>query len=187
MNMKTQYELNNQNFSVLNTNRGLVLLWGILLLILGLLAIGASAFTTIVTVIFLGILLLISGIFIIVDAFKFWWQRWAGFLLHFLTGILYVVVGLMLINNPIFGSVSITLLLGCFYVVIGLFRLVYSSSLRVNSWEWSFFSGLISLLLGIFILINWPAASLFILGLFVGIDLLFAGWTYVMMALSARP
>jgi uncharacterized membrane protein HdeD (DUF308 family) len=160
-------------------------LWGIALLILGIFAIGAATFTTLLSIVLLGFIILIGGIVIILDSFTFWRGR-NGFLLHLLMGVLYIVVGCMLINSPLAGSISLTLLLGIFYLVLGLFRLYYSFSLRSPRWGWNFFNGLISALLGVFILMSWPESSLYIIGLFVGIDLLFCGWAYIMAALSAK-
>jgi uncharacterized membrane protein HdeD (DUF308 family) len=160
-------------------------LWGIALIILGMAAIGAATFTTLLSIVFLGFIILLSGIVIILDSFTFWRNR-KGFVLHLLMGILYIVVGLMLINSPLAGSISLTLLLGFFYLALGLFRLYYSFSLRAPRWGWNFFNGLISTLLGMFILMSWPESSLYIIGLFVGIDLLFCGWAYIMASLGAK-
>lgn len=172
--------------SKLAKNWGWLLLWGFLLIVLGTIAICATALTTIVSVMFLGGVILAGGIVVLVDSFKTWWGKWDTFLLHFLISILYIVVGGMLIADPVSSSVSLTLLLGIFYTFIGVYRLVYASTTRIPRWGWSFFNGLISLLLGVLILANWPGSSLVIIGLFVGIDLIFLGWFYVMMALSAR-
>lgn len=172
--------------SAYGENWGWFFAWGLLLLILGLCAISVAAFTTLISVIFLGALILISGIVIIIDSFKFWRGKGGGFILHLIMGILYVVVGAMLIESPILGAISLTLILGVFYLVLGAVRVIYSLSLRTPSWGWSFVSGLIALILGLLILANWPAASLLIIGLFVGIDLLFVGWTYIMVSLFGR-
>jgi uncharacterized membrane protein HdeD (DUF308 family) len=160
-------------------------LWGIVLFILGICAISAATFTTFLSVVFIGFMITLAGCVIVLDSFTFW-RKQKGFLLHLLMGILYVAVGFMLIESPLAGSISLTFLLGVFYLVIGLFRLFHSSSLRAPRWGWNFFNGLISALLGILILMNWPESSLYIIGLFVGIDLLFCGWAYMMAALSAR-
>ncbi len=162
-----------------------LVIFGIALIILGLFAISAATLTTVISVILLGVLLLIGGIIEIIDAFSFW-RRTSGFVLHIIIGILYVIAGIILIDNPILGSVSITLFLGIFYVIVGLSRLFYSLSIRMTRWGWIFLNGLIALLLGILILENWPASSLVIIGLFVGIDLVFSGWAYAMMGIAAK-
>jgi len=167
-------------------NWGWFLIWGIALLILGIIAIGATTLTTLFSIIFLGSLIFLGGVFIIIDAFSFWWHKWSGFLLHLIIGLLYCGIGVMLIQRPAVASISITLLLGIFYIAVGIFRLIYSLSLKTPRWGWGFFNGVIELLLGIFILASWPASGLFIIGLFVGIDLIFCGMSYIMTALAAR-
>lgn len=167
-------------------NWGWFLIWGILLVILGALAITATTLTTLISVVFLGFVILITGIVVIIDSFTFWWRKGSGFFFHIIMGILYFAVGVMLIKSPLAGSLSITFLLGILYTVVGIFRLLSSMSLRSPQWGWIFFNGIITLLLGILILSSWPESSLFIIGLFVGIDLLFTGWAYIMSAFAAR-
>lgn len=162
------------------------LAWGIALVILGTLAVVYSTFTTLLSVVFLGFLILIAGIFVIIDAFSFWWKKGSGFFLHLLMGILYVAVGFMLINNPVWSSISLTLLLGIFYLALGITRIIYALSHRLPMWGWNLVNGLIALVLGLLILMQWPMTGLFVIGLFIGIDLLFAGWAYIMTAMSAR-
>lgn len=167
-------------------NWGFFLVWGILLVLLGAFAITATTVTTLISVVFLGFVILISGLVVIIDSFTFWWRKGSGFFFHIIIGLLYFIVGVMLVKSPLEGSISITLILGILYTVVGIFRLISSVSLRSPRWGWSFFNGIISLLLGILILSSWPASSLFIIGLFVGIDLLFTGWTYIMASIAAR-
>jgi len=162
------------------------LVWGIALAALGIFAVSATTLTTLVTVFLLAFVLLVSGIVVIVDAFTFWHVKGHGFLIHVIMGILYLAAGAILIKNPVAGSVSITFLLGTFYIVLGIFRIIYSLSMQLLSWGWSLVNGIITLLLGILIMASWPESSLYIIGLFVGIDLFFCGWAYIMVALAAR-
>lgn len=167
-------------------NWGWLLTLGIFLFLLGIFAISLSTLTTLVTVMFLGALILVSGILILFDTFKFWWGEWGGFVLHLLMGAIYVIVGGMLLQSPLVASISLTLLLGIFYLVIGVVRLIYSFSVRVPQTGWRVLNALITLLIGILILAAWPSGSLFIIGLFVGIDLLVAGIAYMMIALTPQ-
>ncbi len=160
--------------------------FGIALIVLGILAIGATTLTTMVSVIFLGILILISSVVVIFDTFAFWWGKWSGFLLHLIMGLIYFAIGMYLIRNPIMMSLSLTFVLGVFYVMLGGFKLFTSTSLRVPNWGWNLFNGFITLLLGMLIIIDWPASGLFVIGLFVGIDLLLCGIAYTMTALAAH-
>lgn len=179
-------QVNSLYLTAFGKNWGWFLLWGIALVILGIIAIGATMMTTLVTVLFIGFLLLIGGIVIIIDTFSFWWHNWSGFFLHLLIGIIYIAVAVMLINNPLIASVTLTLFLGIFYLIAGIFRIIYSMSIRSPRWGWSLFNAIISLLLGILILSSWPISGLYIIGLFVGIDLLFTGWAYIMASMAAR-
>lgn len=184
--MRNSLRLNNEELKSLTKKWGWFLGWGMLLVLLGIVAIGAASFTTLISVIFLGLLILMGGIVITIDTFNAWWGKWLGFLLHLMIGLLYLIVGALLIRHPVSASVSLTLLLGIFYIVIGIFRLIYAASTQGPKWGWGIFSGLISLLLGVLILNSWPASALYIIGLFIGIDLLFSGWSYVMLGLSAK-
>lgn len=172
------------NCGIYNNCRWALMLWGIALVILGGVAIYISTLTTLVSVILLGSLILIGGIFVIVDSGRFWRGTWGGFLTHLFIGILYLVVGSMLIVNPLNGAISLTLLLAIFYIMLGLFRMGGALAFGLPKKGWIFIGGLIALLLGILILIHWPTSSLFIIGLFIGIDLLFTGFSYIFAAAS---
>ena len=108
---------------------GFMLTWGIVLVILGCLAISAATFTTYLSILLLGIVLLASGIIIIVDSFSFWWKKWSAFFSHLVIGLLYLLIGVSLVQNPLLASISLTLLLGIFYLIIGMFRVIYALSL----------------------------------------------------------
>lgn len=184
--MLKSMRFNDSYLSDFSKQWSLYFLWGIFLTILGILAIGAAAFTTLVTLFVLGLLLLIAGVVLFIDTFAFWWGKWNGFFLHFILALLYIVVGIMVIKQPMAASISLTLFLGIFYVIIGLYRIFVSSGIRSPRWGWALFNGVISLLLGVLILSSWPASGLFIIGIFIGIDLVFSGWTFIMAALAAR-
>jgi len=176
----------NLNITAFANNWKWFLIWGLILIALGIIAISAVSMTTILSVVFFGFLLFISGVVIIFDTFTFWFRKWSGFFLHLGIGVLYLLVGCMLIKNPITASISITLLLGIFYLIIGLLRIFYSSSLRAPQWGWSLISGILAFILGVLILASWPTSGLYIIGLFIGIDLFFVGLAYVMAALAVK-
>lgn len=182
--MKLSLRINPQD---LQAYHGWFLAWGVALFILGLLAVSAATFTTVVSMIFIGLMITFAGAVILVDTFTFWWKRWSGFLIHLVLSLLYIFVGLTLINDPALASTTLTLLLGVFYLCIGVSRIFYALSMRsLAKWQWRFLNGFVSFLLGLLILTNLPAASLFVIGLFVGIDLLFSGIAYIMMAMASR-
>lgn len=170
----------------LSKNWGWFLVYGIALVVLGLVAISAAAFTTVVSVVFLGVLLCIGGIVVFVDSFCSWRDQTSSFVLHLLMAILYLIAGIFLILNPISAAISITLLLAIFYIALGVFRILGVISFRLPDWGWRLLGGLVALLLGILIFTHWPESSLFIIGLFVGIDLLITGWTYISLSIAAK-
>lgn len=175
-----------QYLPAFGSNWALFLLWGILLVALGCFAIVAATTATMLSIIVLGFVIFFSGAVMLVDTTSFWWGRWAGFFIHLIISLLYLLVGLTLIFNPVESSISITFLLGVFYLIVGIFRIFYSIGLQTPRWGWALFNGIITLVLGILILASWPASSLFIIGLFVGIDLIFVGWAYVMASLAGK-
>lgn len=179
--MNGKYDINH-----VASNWGWFLIGGILMVILGIIAISVSTLTTMVSVLLLGVLILLGGIILLFDTFKFWWQHWGGFFLFLLMGILYVIVGFMLIKYPVAGAVSLTLLLAIFFIIVGLLRIIGSISTQLPQWGWVLFSGIVTFILGIMILMQWPTSGLYILGLFIGIELILAGWAYILLSLAAR-
>ncbi len=187
MNTPTNFGMFSKNFNDLDdlkNNWGWFLFLGLLLITLGVLAVGMSTTTTIVSVIFLGSLLLTGGI--VQTIYAFWMRQWSGFFLSLLAGILYTVTGIFLIIHPIEGAISLTLLLAAFYIVGGLFRMITSVMTRFEFWGWALFSGTVKFVLGLLIWQGWPETGLWVFGLFIGIDLILFGWFWVILALSAK-
>ena len=175
----------NHPMEVLSKNWGWLLAFGILMIILGVIAIGTPVVATIAVQIMLGWLLIIGGIAEGIHAFMA--QGWRGFLFELLSAILYLVVGVLLLVNPVTGALALTVLLAVFLVVEGIFKII--TALRVRDhrgWGWLLASGILSAILGVLIWAQWPASGLWVIGLLVGIQLLFTGWALVMLALAAR-
>lgn len=168
----------------LSKNWGWVLASGIAFVVLGVLALAFSVLTTLASVFVLGWFLAFAGIFEAVHAFRM--TRWSGFLLELLAAILYVVVGVLMIVRPAAGALSLTLLIGAFFLVSGIFRTVAAATIRPPRWGWFLMSGVVTLLLGLLIVAEWPASGLWVIGLFLGIDLIFSGTWLIMLALGVR-
>jgi uncharacterized membrane protein HdeD (DUF308 family) len=160
------------------------LLLGIALIVLGVLAIGVPVMVSVIAVKFFGILLLVGGIAQIVGAF--WEGEWSGLMLHLLMGILYAVVGGLLIGNPLEGLAVLTLMLAALLIVGGLFRVIVAMKMQFHVWGWVLLSGIISIFLGVLIWAQWPEISLVVIGLFLGIEMIFNGWSWVMLGLDLR-
>jgi len=157
---------------------------GIASVILGTVALGASGIVTLASVLFFGWMLVFGGAVQAVHAF--WFRRWGGFFRHLLGGVLGIVVGGLMVARPLAGAESITLLLAAFFVVGGVFRIIAALAVRFPSWGWTLMSGVVTLLLGIIIWKQWPISGLWVIGTFVGIDLIFDGWSLVMLGTTAR-
>jgi len=160
---------------------------GIALIVLGTALLGSPVVATLATVTTLGVLILLGGGIEAVGAF--WCQEWSGFFLALLSGILGIVVGLMLLANPIQGGITLTILLASFLFVGGIFKTVAAIAHRFEGWGWLLLSGVIDVVLGVMIWRELPMSGLTIIGVLVGISLIFRGvsWLMVGFALKRLP
>src|SRR5262245_27053977 len=157
---------------------------GIALAVVGVVALGHPVITSEVTMVFFGILLLIgSGVQL---ASAIWARGWGGFFLQVLVGLLYFFVGVVAVERPLLYAEVYTVLLAIFFVAIGLYRVVMALRLRFSGWGWSVLNGAVTLLLGLLIWREWPGSGLWVVGTFVGIELLFNGLSWVMLGLALR-
>jgi len=163
---------------------GWVLALGILLLVLGLFATSAAITTTILTVLVIGVLLLVSGLFELGSAFRN--AHYGGFWMHLFMGILDIVCGALLIAYPGAAALTITLILAIFFLVGGAMRAVSALMINLPNGGWAVLSGIVDVVLGIFLLAHWPYSGLWFLGLAVGIALIFRGAWWSAFALAAR-
>jgi uncharacterized membrane protein HdeD (DUF308 family) len=159
-----------------------LLLLGAVSVFLGLLAISSTFVATMATVTVLGLVLVFAGITEVVHAVLV--RNWRGFGLHLLAAAMYLIVGLFLLEDPVQAAAVLTLILAACFMVGGLLRVVFALIERFPSSGWVMVSGFVDLLLGIMIFNRWPESSLWVLGLFVGLDLLFHGWTSIILGLS---
>ncbi len=158
---------------------------GILFVFLGTIGLGMVVGLTLASVLFLGILLLIGGVFQIVDVFKS--KQWKGAAGHALIAILYFIAGCIIIYDPFLVSTIITGLIAWILIIIGFVRIIMAFTLRHGTgWGWLLLAGVTSLVLGVLILMQWPFSGLWMLGLFIAIELLVNGWSYIFIAMMMR-
>lgn len=171
--------------STLRAQWGWMLVLGLCLLVIGALAIIYSLAFTIASVVVFGWILVIAGIISGIQAIR---HRASGHLfLYVLNAVLSIVLGVMLLRNPVAGALILTLLLAMYFVVAAAFRLVTAFHMRrISGWGWMLFDGIVTLILGILIWAQWPVSGLWVIGLFIGIDLMVVGWSQVMMGLAVR-
>jgi uncharacterized membrane protein HdeD (DUF308 family) len=165
----------------------LFLIEGIVLVVLGILAVIIPVVATIAVTIFLGWLFLISGAVGLVTTF---WARHApGFWCSLLSAVLAIAAGIVLLAWPISGAVSLTLLLIVFFTIEGVLTIMYALEHKKDlsgRWGWMLVSGIIDLILAAIILAGLPGTAAWALGLLVGINMLFGGAALIAMALHAR-
>ncbi|ODT99781.1 MAG: hypothetical protein ABS79_04090 [Planctomycetes bacterium SCN 63-9] len=160
------------------------LILGILLIVIGTIAIGAPFVTGLTTAVIFGSLLLVGGVAQFIGSF--WARDWSGFFLTLISAILYIVVGVLFVRQPASALAAMTLLLACGLLVEGLFRIIGSLTYQFPHWGWALLGGVIDFALGLLIWMEWPAASLWVIGLYVGISMIYNGWTWVLLGLALK-
>src|SRR5512144_1135692 len=165
-------------------NWGWFLAFGIALVLLGVLAIARSVAATVVSMLFFGWLLLIAAGIEIAQAIMV--GKWAGLFQHWLSAVLFGVLGALIVWRPLVTAEILTLLMGSFFVVAGLFQLITPFVVSLPEWGWHALNGVITLVLGILILAQWPVSGLWVIGLFLGIELIFYGGAWIALALRLR-
>ena len=157
---------------------------GVALMALGIVATLTAGLSTIVAVDFCGWILVIAGAGVTIHAF--WAKRWSGFFLQLFSGLLYLVAGWMLATHGELSAIALTLVIAISFVVQGAFRIGAALSTRIDGWDGLLVSGIITLLLGLMIWNEWPLSGVWVIGLFVGIDMFFYGGWFVSLALAVR-
>src|ERR1700688_2043363 len=164
---------------------GWIVALGVVYLIAGLIALGSVVVATVASVLVVGVMMIIAGVAEVFNAFQV--KTWGKFLLWALLGVLYVVAGFVTFENPLLAAVLLTLMLGASLVASGIMRIILAFSMKRKTLSiWVALSGVITLLLGLLILARWPINSVYILGLFLGIDLIMAGAGWIGIGLGFR-
>jgi uncharacterized membrane protein HdeD (DUF308 family) len=168
----------------LRHNWGWLLAFGCLMVLVGMFAITYSVIFTLITVFWLGWVLIVAGVVEGVQAIR---HRDRGHLIwYILEALLAIVIGVLLLRSPGTGALAITLLLATYFVIAGIFRIVAALTFRLPHWGWGLFNGILTLILGIIVWGGWPVTAFWVLGLFLGITLVFRGFTWIMLSLALR-
>ena len=163
---------------------GWFLVFGILLVILGLVCVAKSQTATTFSIQALGWVLAISGVMWLLNAFRAFTGY--GFFLYFLNGLIRGMTGYLLIRHPDAGAAGITMVLAVLFIVGGFFLIGGASAIRFPRWGWTVFSGVVSVVLGLYLLATWTSASTYFIGLAIGIDLAFDGGALIGFAAAVR-
>ena len=172
-------------FGELGRNWLWLLVLGIFSAILGVVGLGMTFFLTLASVLYFGVLMMIGGVVQIVHAVKC--SGWKSVISHVLIGLLYVVAGFMIVARPLLASVVLTWTVACILIAVGVLRLVMAIQHRaMHGWTWTFLAGVATVLLGLMILARWPTDALWVIGLFLAVELIINGVTAIFVALAAR-
>lgn len=177
-----------QGLEPLRVRWGWIVALGTVFLIAGLVALGSVVTATVVSVAVVGAMMLVSGFAEIVNAFSV--KTWGKFFLWAVLGALYVIAGIVTFRNPLLAATVLTLILGMDLIVSGFLRIFLAMQITQGTpWGWVALSGVVTLLVGGMILAQWPVSSLFMLGILLGVDLVFAGvgWIGMGLALKRQP
>lgn len=161
------------------------ILWGVLLVVLGTMAIISPFLAAVAVNVAVAWLIVLAGIIHLVLAFR---AHSAGSVIwKLLVGIAYLCFGGYLIVHPVLGVASLTLVLASLFVIEGVLDIVLFAKMRpLQGSSWVLLDGIVSLLLGVMIYMQWPSSSGWAIGTLVGVSLIFSGVARVMMSLAVR-
>jgi uncharacterized membrane protein HdeD (DUF308 family) len=169
----------------LRAKSGWIVALGAVYIVAGIIALGSVVLATVATVFVVGIMMVIAGVAEVINAFQI--KTWGRFLLWLLLGALYIVAGFITFENPLLAAAILTLFLGIALIASGIMRIVLAFSMQaVMPWIWVLLSGIITLLLGLVVVAHWPVSSLYILGIFLGVDLVLAGASWIGIGLGLK-
>jgi uncharacterized membrane protein HdeD (DUF308 family) len=160
---------------------------GILLVILGLAAMIVPPLASLAVTIFLGWMFLISGVAGLV--LTFWARQTPGFWWSLISAVLAIGAGIILLMQPVQGTLTLTIVVGAYFLAEGVTTIMYALQHRrelSERWSWMLVAGIMDLLIACFIIAGLPGSALWAVGLLVGINLLFGGASLIGMALAAR-
>lgn len=165
----------------------LIVAWGVIMVILGVLAVIWPSVATIAVDIYIGWLLVIAGVAGLVLMFVS--DDVPAFLWTLLTSALSLAAGILLLWKPSTGAASLTAVLTAYFIAEGIFQIagaIYYRNVIPDSWGWMLASGIACLLLAALVIWGWPSTSDWVLGLYVGIDLITSGVALIMVAMRGR-
>ncbi|WP_228130460.1 HdeD family acid-resistance protein [Pseudovibrio exalbescens] len=164
---------------------GRFLALGVLLVIGGMVVIAMPLASSIAIALVIAAVLVIGGAIQLWHAFSV--KEWSGFLWQLITGVIAIIGGGAVYYNPAFGTAALTLVLAAVFIIQGISQVMFSLKLKPHDgWGWILTAGTISLLAGLCIFFEFPLSAAWALGLIVGISIIFNGWSYIAIALTAR-
>ena len=174
-----------QDPAVLKKSAGAIIAFGVILVVLGIMALGTPFIAGTATAIWVGVAMLFGGVVQLVGAFKA--DGWKSGLLGFLGGLLGLVAGGVLLSRPVMGLALFTLVMAVYFIVDGIFKMILAFRLRpAPGWGMGVVSGLVTLMLGVLIKNQWPLSGIWAVGTLVGIHILFTGFSMIALGSAAK-
>ena len=167
---------------------GWLLFLGVLFVVGGTFGVMSAVYLTFVSILFFGAMALTAGLFQLWHTFTANEDNWSGRALQLFIAAAYLVLGGLLIWDPLSGSISLTLLLSAFFIAIGVSRVYHAFTCRNEGWRWKLMGlgGVIDLVLAGLILYGWPGTAYWVIGLFIAIEMIITGWLLIGIALAVR-
>ena len=166
-------------------NSGLLIFLGVVTVIFGIVAAGSPLITGVAVAVFVGFLLLASGVARIVHALKS--KQWCTGFWGTAIGVLGVAAGLIMIFRPLVGLVTMTMLLAIYFLVDGISEIIAAFKIKPDQgWGWVLFNGIIAVVLGLMIWRQWPVSGQWAIGILVGVHILITGWSMIILGSGAR-
>ncbi len=159
--------------------------WGVLLIVLGMMAVGSPFLAAVAVNVAIAWLIVLAGIVHLILAFH---AHGAGSLIwKLLVGLAYLAFGVYLIMHPVLGVASLTLLLASLFLIEGILDVILFFKMRsLGGSSWVLVDGIITLLLGLMIYLQWPSSSAWAIGTLVGVSMIISGVARVMLSLALR-
>jgi uncharacterized membrane protein HdeD (DUF308 family) len=172
------------DLATLRRGWGWLVTTGAALVLMGTIALVSQVTASLVTAAVIGGLLIFTGVAEIFGAY--WSRHWSGFFLKLLSGALLSAIGALFFREPVNGAIAMAMLLAGLLMTEGIFRVTAAGTYQFEGWGWGAVSGSVDLLLGMMIWLAWPAGGLWMLGLFVGISLMFRGFNWIGLGVAVR-
>jgi uncharacterized membrane protein HdeD (DUF308 family) len=175
----------NTSVDIIRQGSTLSIVWGILLIVFGMVAIGSPFLAAVAVNIVIAWLIVLAGIVHIVLAFR---THGAGSVIwKLLVGVAYLFFGGYLILHPLLGVASLTLILASLFLIEGILNIILFFKMRsLGGSTWVLVDGIITLALGLMIYVQWPSSSLWAIGILVGVSMIISGVARVMLSMAVR-
>jgi uncharacterized membrane protein HdeD (DUF308 family) len=158
--------------------------FGVGVMVLGFVALGAIGFATLASVSVIGQLLVLAGIMQTTHALRV--RKRGGFTRHLLAGLISLVAGVLMLANPAASTRSLALSMAAFFIVAGIFGIAAARCFGFPGRRYAATTDIATVLLGVMIGLEWPMSGVWAVGTLLGIDLILAGWSLVMAGVAAR-